>query len=408
MNILFLTNVLPFRRRHGGEVCSSRLLARLCDISDRVLVVGRGDSAGAPTMPQLVVRSLAPPATEFAKMSAVQKLLSLAAAVASGEAWTVNRMSSGVMQALHRAVGDEAFDCVFVDHLQIYKWYRALGLTAPAVLVAHNVEHQIYGDLRQRSNNIAARWVLQREQHLLYRLDEAVLRDIGTIACLTEVDKAYYVGLARQIGVSATVEVLPSYFDGGLGAAPPSRVADPRSVGPRRIGILGNWTWESNRLGVEWFLREVLPHIDGECEVVIAGRGLEAGQLPARVRYLGFVESAERFYRSSDVIAIPSTAGGGIQEKTIEAIGYGVPVVATAVAVRGIQPCPSHVQVVSTPREFGAACCRRQGFDAVQAQTEAFAWNVERRLKYANAIDKLLAAATHRTGARYSPRPKVD
>jgi glycosyltransferase involved in cell wall biosynthesis len=273
------------------------------------------------------------------------------------------------------------------------------------VLVAHNIEHQVYGDLLQRSNNIVARWVLQREQHLLSRLDEAALRDIGMIACLTETDKAYYVGLARQIGVSAAVEVLPSHFDDGLGAAPQSKVVNPRSAGPWRIGILGTWTWESNHLGVEWFLREVLPHIDGECEVVIAGRGLEADQLPARVRYLGFVDSAEQFYRSSDVIAIPSTAGGGVQEKTIEAIGYGVPVVATAVAVRGIQPCPSHVQVVSTSREFGAACSRRQGFDAVRVQAAASVWNAERRLRYVSAIDKLLADVTHRTCARDCSRP---
>jgi len=406
MNILFLTNVLPFQRRNGGEVCSSRLLARLCDISARVLVVGRGDSVGTPEMPQLEVRSLAPPATEFAKMTVTEKLLSLAGATTSGESWTAHRMGSGVMQALNRTIGDETFDYVFVDHLQIYKWYRALGLKVPTVLVAHNVEHQVYDDLLKRSSGIAARWVLERERELLYRLDEAVLRDIGTVACLTEEDKAYYVGLAHKIGANATVEILPSYFEGDLGARQSS--TEVESTGPRRIGILGTWTWESNRLGVEWFLREVLPHIDGECEVVIAGRGLQIGQLPARVRYLGFVESAELFYQSSDVIAIPSIAGGGVQEKTIEAIGYGVPVVATTVAVRGIQPCPSHVQVVRTPSEFAAACCRRQILDAIQAQIEVCAWNVERRLQYVSAIDKLLAVATHRSSERNSKYPKVD
>jgi len=396
MNILFLTNVLPFRRRNGGEVCSSRLIAQLCDVSDRVLVVGRGDVSSAPKIPQLDVRSLAPPATEFAKMSAVQKLLSLVGAFASGDAWTVQRMSSGVMQTLHQAVGDEAFDCVFVDHLQIYNWYQALGLTKSAVLVAHNVEHQVYGDLLQRSSNIVSRWVLEREQRLLYQLDESVLKDIGIVACLTEVDRAYYTNLARSLGVDATVETIPSFFNGSLGSVQPSKVVEPRSAGTWRIGILGTWTWESNRLGVEWFLKKVLPHIDSECEVVIAGRGLQTDQLPTQVRYLGFVESAEQFLLSSDVIAIPSIVGGGVQEKTIEAIGYGIPIVATDVAVRGIQPCPSHVQVVSTPHEFAAACCRRQGYDPVQAQTEACAWNVKRRSQYESAIDKLLAAAKHR------------
>lgn len=397
MKILFLTNVLPFRRRNGGEVCSTRLLERLCDIADRVLVVGRGDPGGAPSRPQLEVRSLAPPATEFANMSGAQKFASLAGALAGGEAWTTYRMSAGVMQALHRAVDGEAFDCVFIDHLQIYKWYQVLGLAAPAVLVAHNVEHQMYGDLLQRSSSVAARWVLAREQRLLYRLDGDVLRNVRAIACLTEADRAYYVERARRMGEGAEVAILPSYFE-GVRVAPRQANVDNRDPDhPRRVGILGTWTWESNRLGVEWFLRDVLSHIDGECEIVIAGRGLQDDKLPGRVTYVGFVESTEHFYRSVDVIAIPSTAGGGVQEKTIEAIGYGIPIVATPVAVRGLLPCPSHLLVASSPEEFAAGCSAPNGFDPAKAHAEAQAWNDERRMQYMNAVQRLLAAATYVT-----------
>jgi hypothetical protein len=118
--------------------------------------------------------------------------------------------------------------------------------------------------------------------------------------------------------------------------------------------------------------------------------------LPDRVRYLGFVESAEQFFRSSDVIAIPSIAGGGVQEKTIEAIGYGIPVVATDFAVRGIQPCPSHVHVAFTPNEFAAACCLKKNIDPVQVMSETYIWNINRQLQYDISIDKLLAKAMRR------------
>lgn len=397
MNILFLTNVLPFRRRNGGEVCSTRLIERLCDMADRVLLVGRGDAAGAPARPQLEVRSLAPPATEFARMSGARKFMSLAGALVVGEAWTTHRMRAGVMQALRRGVHGEVFDCVFIDHLQIYKWYQALGLAAPAVLVAHNVEHQVYGDLLQRSSSVAARWVLAREQRLLYSLDGDVLRNVRAIACLTETDRAYYAGRARRMGKGAEVAILPSYFE-EVRVSPRQADAAIRDPGhPRRIGILGTWTWESNRQGVEWFLRDVLPHIDDECEIVIAGRGLQADKLPRRVTYLGFVESTEDFYRSVDVVAIPSTAGGGVQEKTVEAIGHGIPVVATPVAVRGLLPCPSHLHVANSPEAFAAACCAPNRLDPATARAEALAWNGERRMQYMNAIQRLLAAATYVT-----------
>lgn len=402
MKILVLTSVLPFQRRNGGEICSARLIAKLCEMSGRVLVIGRGDSIDVPALPQLEARSVAPRTPEFANMSAIRKLFSLTGAIFSGEAWTTYRMSGGMEQALRQAVGDEKFDYVFVDHLQIHAWYKALGISMPVVLLTHNIEHQLYGDMLQRSGGMVTRWALKREQRLLRKLDEAVLRDIGVIACLTASDQAYYLGLAQKLDLTTTVEVLPGYF-----ADEPkdlsSRNLESRAGGPWRIGILGTWTWESNRIGIEWFVRDVLPYLDDNCEVVIGGQGLQASQLPGRVRYLGFVESPERFYRSVDVIAIPSVAGGGIQEKTIEALGYGIPVVATEIALRGLLPCPSHVRMADTPSEFALACCRRDEYDQARTQSEILAWNDERRVKYENAINRLFAAASRRNVSRKMP-----
>lgn len=400
MRILFLTNVLPFRRRNGGEVCSARLLTELSGIASRVLVLGRGDVGGAPTPPNLEIHSLADQAVEFAKLSTSGKLISLLHAVAGGKSWTVQRMSSdGVLDKLRTWVQGEDFDCVFVDHLQIYEWYQALALDIPAILMAHNVEQQVYRELLQTTTGAMARWALEREHRLLHRLDETAVRTVGAIACLTQEDREHYVALAREGGGSATVEVLPSYFDvTGIGILVPPIPAACACQAPR-IAILGTWTWESNRLGLEWFLREVLPHIDSACAIVIAGRGLRREELPERVQYVGFVESAELFYRASDVIAIPSIAGGGVQEKTIEAIGYGIPVVATSVAVRGISTYPSHVQIVETAREFATACSQPISRKVLEAQVEAAIWNDLRRVQYRSALLSLLAAATGRRTA---------
>ncbi len=398
MKILFLTNVLPFRRRNGGEVCSARLLTELCRVASHVLLLGRGDVGGAPTPPNLEIHSLADQAIEFATLSASGKLVSLLRSVAGRTSWTVQRMSGDdVLNKLRAAINGQDFDCVFVDHLQIYEWYRALHLRIPAILVAHNVEPRVYLELLQRTKGAAARWALEREHRLLHRLDEVAVRDVGAIACLTQEDREHYVALARDGGSCAAIEVLPSYFSISGRAISPETVPAVRASQEHRIAILGTWTWESNRLGLEWFLREVLPHIDAACAVVIAGRGLQRDDLPERVQYLGFVESAERFYRASDVIAIPSTAGGGVQEKTIEAIGHGIPIVATSIAVRGIQPCPSHVYIVDTAREFAAACSQPTSTKPSEAQAEANAWNEHRRAQYRGALRSLLAAAMRQT-----------
>ena len=52
---------------------------------------------------------------------------------------------------------------------------------------------------------------------------------------------------------------------------------------------------------------------------------------------LGFVESAASFYRDMDIILNPNVGGTGLKIKSVEALSYGKPLVATADAMVGIE-----------------------------------------------------------------------
>jgi glycosyltransferase involved in cell wall biosynthesis len=122
---------------------------------------------------------------------------------------------------------------------------------------------------------------------------------------------------------------------GHVSSSDPSPLADP---GGTRLLFVGSAN-PINVQGLEWFVNSVLPEIRKrvpECELAIAGpAGLEHSW-PSGVSVLGSVESLDGAYAQAALVVNPVMFGTGLAVKTIEALAYGKPVVATAAGLRGL------------------------------------------------------------------------
>jgi glycosyltransferase involved in cell wall biosynthesis len=100
----------------------------------------------------------------------------------------------------------------------------------------------------------------------------------------------------------------------------------------------------ANRLGLVWFLKEVLPlapcvpirilgNIDRQIQWNAPGLfKAHAGLFQGRVE----AEELHDAYRNAAAVLLPATAGHGISIKTIEALSCGAPLIATPLAFRGL------------------------------------------------------------------------
>jgi glycosyltransferase involved in cell wall biosynthesis len=100
----------------------------------------------------------------------------------------------------------------------------------------------------------------------------------------------------------------------------------------------------ANRLGLVWFLKEVLPLAPGvpirilgniDRKIQWGAPGLfkaHAGLFRGRVE----TDVLHDAYRNAAAVLLPATAGHGISIKTIEALSCGAPLIATALAFRGL------------------------------------------------------------------------
>ena len=110
---------------------------------------------------------------------------------------------------------------------------------------------------------------------------------------------------------------------------------------------------------LRWYCREVLPHVRAELprfRTLVTGKNppLAVERLAdENVLLLGFVESIRELYNAARVALAPIRVGAGVKNKTMEALQYGVPVIATTVGAEGIELDDRvEIDVTDDPREF--------------------------------------------------------
>jgi polysaccharide biosynthesis protein PslH len=186
---------------------------------------------------------------------------------------------------------------------------------------AHNIESAFRGEFDVDSLGDPAR--LRRfERDLLARSAE------------TWVVSAADARSARELFPEVVLRVIPNVVDvASIRPQPP----DPDA---RRILLVGNFGYEPNRLGLRFLLDEVLPLVwrsVPEARLRIVGAGLDGERFSdPRVQALGFVDEIESAYQNVSCVAVPLLQSGGSPVKFVEAMAYGLPVVATERACAGL------------------------------------------------------------------------
>ncbi len=197
------------------------------------------------------------------------------------------------------------------------------------------------------------------------------------------------VDAARELCPGARLRYVPNVLD--VQAIAP--VAPPAAE--RRAIFVASFAYEPNRNGLRFLLEEVFPQVWRElpdARLTLVGAGLErAPSSDPRVEALGFVEDLAAAYRRASCAVVPLLQGGGTPLKLIEALAYGLPVVATPRAAGGLDVRDGeHCLLADRGDAFAAALVRvlRDGAPELARNGRAL---VERSYSI-QALSALLAA----------------
>ena len=194
---------------------------------------------------------------------------------------------------------------------------------------------------------------------------------------------------ARALAPGALVRYVPNVVD--VAAIAPVHHEHPG----RRALFLADFTYAPNADALRFLLDEVLPRVweqMPDARLVLAGRGLDgAPSTDPRVERLGFVPTPADAYAVADCALVPLLDGGGSPLKFVEALAYGLPVVATPVAAAGLEVREGEHYVGAEGAEaFAAAVTRvlRHGAPELSARGRELA----RRRYSIEALTETIAA----------------
>lgn len=226
---------------------------------------------------------------------------------------------------------------------------RLVGRRAgtPMVLVCHNVEGRV-----TRTSHPMDRRLLKR----VMAVEGDAARAAEGIIALTSADRE---ALVADYGVDpAKVRIIPCGVD--LQYFRPVPAAD-REAAKARLGLSGRtvavFTGARYRPNVEALrhLERMAQHrgmpdgLPDDLTFLVVGRVGEEHEGNGRLVATGFVPEMGPYLRAADLAVVPMQSGGGMHLKVLEFLAMGLPVVATRLAVRGLDgPLPEGITVCPT------------------------------------------------------------
>jgi glycosyltransferase involved in cell wall biosynthesis len=231
------------------------------------------------------------------------------------------------------------------DRIEL-QWFNAVVLApklrrafpgTPIVGVFHDIVSQ--GQARMLyTRGVALRWRLLALAQFVFAvpMERRVMRSLDTAVVLSEKDRAL---LARRGGTAGIVVVSPPLDDEDM---PRSPRLDPPDV-PEVLFVGALWRVE-NEDAAQWLLREIWPKV---VAAVPAATLTIAGAEPSpalrreaerhgSVRLTGYVKSLGPYYERASVVVAPMRLGAGVKLKSVVAMLWGLPVVATRVGAEGV------------------------------------------------------------------------
>ena len=353
MNIFFACHRFPYPPNRGGKIRPFNMIRHLSE-NHRVTVVTVAHSpeevdAGADLRKYCanLLYDVIPSPVRWARAAAV---------LPSNRPSSVEYFrSSKLMGEVTRYARQQAFDRVIV-HCAFAAQY-AEPIAAPLRIMD-------FGDLdsgkwldyaRERSFPASAAYSYEAKRLRRYELRLANEFNLCTFTAPGELEE--FRGLAPNV----TSELISNGVDAAF-----FRLRKPRRERPPVIAFLGRMDYFPNVKGTIWFADKVFPLIqkrrpDAVFRIVGSnpiGSITSLTRNPG-VKVTGSVPDVRTFMDDVAVSVVPLTLARGTQNKMLECMAMGVPVVTTPQAGRGVKASVERDYLVaSNPEEFASAVCR--------------------------------------------------
>jgi glycosyltransferase involved in cell wall biosynthesis len=251
-------------------------------------------------------------------------------------------------------------DVIVLESLPLFNLVVVAKECARAVIIdLHNVESDLVAQEVGLNQNLEAVLRIEAQAKRIRALEQRAtsLADVAWVCSSVDRDR-----LVRNGTCERQIAVVPNGIPRAESVQPRPQRNHDRST-PVLL-FLAHLGYPPN-IDAALFLVELMPvlwrHL-ADARLILAGRNphpaVVSKSKPGKIDVIADPGSTSSLLLSADLAVMPLQRGGGTRIKALEAMAWGLPIVATARAVEGLQLQDGvHVSIAETRSEFVAAIC---------------------------------------------------
>jgi sugar transferase (PEP-CTERM/EpsH1 system associated) len=289
--------------------------------------------------------------------------------------------AKAMQQKLQEWIQIHQYDAVHIQHIRMAPYMQSYT-HIPRILDLPDAFSLYWQRRVEQSNNFIQKIALQWEQRRLYAYESIISQFPLTLVC-SEEDLSYL----QQKHPDARIALLPNGVD-----LDTFRPREHNYTIEDTVLFTGNMDYAPNVDAVVYFVHEIFPEIRKRRPGV---KFIIAGQRPVdKVKALasedititGFVQDLVDVYHQASVVVSPLRFGAGTQNKVLEAMALGIPVVCSHIGFKGLGIQSGEGAFLATNKdEFVAQVTqlladqslrREMGSQGIQQIEERFGWTI--------------------------------
>jgi len=362
MKILFTANRFPYPPFRGDKLKIYHLAKRLCKKHELHLLTFLQDKNDLQYLPELkkIFREI-----HLVPLSKVQSYTNVLTAVFHKEPFQVRYFHAPEMEAMVKKLANaNQYDAIHIQHLRMAP-YWAPYKNIPRILDLPDA-YSLYWKRRIDAKKGLVKLFNKIEQKRVFRYEQILNEYHMSLVCSKE-DLEY---LKLENGIS-NVRLLPNGVDLGTFSSEEHNYTQNRI-----ILFTGNMDYAPNVDAVEYFTREIFPLIHEKIPDV---KFIIAGQRPVKkvldlaaenIEVTGFVPDLADMYSKAAVVVAPLRFGAGTQNKVLEAMAMGVPVISRNIGFNGLNIHSGQGVILALEtREFADSCIEMLESEQMRRET---------------------------------------